>query len=165
MARETAAYDVPYSTVHAGMMQGGRALNIVPDTAEITFEYRHLAADRSDDLLAEITRRAEGIAAKCRPRFAEAKIEITRYNAYPGLATDEADEVVALAKSLTQTNHVTKVPYGTEAGFFAELGIPTVVCGPGSMEGQGHKPDEYVSEAQLVACDAMLARLLATLTK
>lgn len=160
-----AAYDVPYSTVHAGMMQGGRALNIVPDTAEITFEYRHLAVDRSDDLMAEITRRAEAVASTYRPRFEGAKIEIDRYNAYPGLATEEDSEVVALAKSLTQTNHVTKVPYGTEAGFFSDLGIPTVVCGPGSMEGQGHKPDEYVTEAQLAACDAMLVRLLNTLTK
>jgi acetylornithine deacetylase len=50
------------------------------------------------------------------------------------------------------------VAYGTEGGLFHQAGIPTVVCGPGSMD-QGHKPDEYVTVAQLQACDAMLGRL------
>ena len=52
------------------------------------------------------------------------------------------------------------VAFGTEGGLFDAAGIPTVVCGPGSMD-QGHKPDEFVSRAQLDACDAMLQRLLA----
>lgn len=54
----------------------------------------------------------------------------------------------------------TKVAFGTEAGFFANAGIPPVVCGPGSMAGQGHKADEYLSLDQLAACEAMLDRLL-----
>ncbi|RMP64594.1 hypothetical protein ALQ18_04774 [Pseudomonas marginalis pv. marginalis] len=50
--------------------------------------------------------------------------------------------------------------FGTEGGLFDQAGIPTVVCGPGSME-QGHKPDEFISLEQLAACDQMLARVLA----
>jgi acetylornithine deacetylase len=43
---------------------------------------------------------------------------------------------------------------------FAErLGIPTVVCGPGSMA-QGHRPDEFVATEQIARCDAMLAALV-----
>ena len=53
-----------------------------------------------------------------------------------------------------------KVAFGTEGGLFASrLDVPTVVCGPGSMD-QGHKADEYVSLASLDACDRMLGRLL-----
>lgn len=59
---------------------------------------------------------------------------------------------------------MTKVAFGTEAGFFHQLGIPTVVCGPGSMAAQGHQPDEYISLGQLAACDAMMDRLLADLS-
>jgi acetylornithine deacetylase len=60
----------------------------------------------------------------------------------------------------------TKVAFGTEAGYFAgHLGVPTVVCGPGSMEGQGHKPDEYIEVSQLAACDIMFDRLLDDLAK
>jgi acetylornithine deacetylase len=50
------------------------------------------------------------------------------------------------------------VAFGTEGGLFDQAGIPTVVCGPGSMD-QGHKPDEFVTVEQLRDCDAMLARL------
>ncbi|MNJ81717.1 Acetylornithine deacetylase [compost metagenome] len=50
------------------------------------------------------------------------------------------------------------VAFGTEGGLYDQSGIPTVVCGPGSMD-QGHKPDEFISLEQLAACDAMLHRL------
>jgi len=50
------------------------------------------------------------------------------------------------------------VAFGTEGGLFEQAGIPTVVCGPGSMD-QGHKPDEYITSEQLRECDAMLLRL------
>jgi acetylornithine deacetylase len=77
------------------------------------------------------------------------------------IATD-ADAVQRVA-ALCGTSDLTKVSFGTEAGFFAGLGIPTVVCGPGSMEGQGHKADEYISMDQLARCDAMMAQIHAHL--
>ncbi len=52
-----------------------------------------------------------------------------------------------------------KVAFGTEAGFFAERGLPTVVIGPGDMARDGHKPDEGLDRADLAACDAMLERV------
>jgi acetylornithine deacetylase len=71
--------------------------------------------------------------------------------------------VVTEVRNLAQTA-LTKVAFGTEAGFFDAQGIPTVVCGPGSMEGQGHKADEYIEVSQLLQCEAMLMRLLATMS-
>ena len=150
------AYDIPYSTVHVGKLTGGIALNIVPDTAVIDFEYRHLAADNPADLLARIQAAAHAIEAQ----NPAARIVIDQYNSYPGLDVDVASEIVTLATKLAQTNTVTKVAFGTEAGYFDALGIPTLVCGPGSMEGQGHKADEYISLAQLAACDAMMDKVL-----
>ncbi len=153
------AYDIPYSTVHVGMLSGGRALNIVPDHAEMTFEIRHLAQDDLDELEQRIRDEADRVRTRHGPA---AGLELHRITAYPGLETPGDDPVVSQMVELAQTRK-TKVAYGTEAGFFDALGIRTVVCGPGSMEGQGHKADEYVEIAQLDACDLMLRRLLETL--
>ncbi|MCV6594099.1 MAG: acetylornithine deacetylase, partial [Silicimonas sp.] len=142
-----AAYDIPYTTFHIGRLTGGTALNIVPDRAEMLFEFRHLAADDPGGIL----RRIEAVAG---PR-----VELEKINSYPGLDLAKSDPVIGLAQRLAQRNDTAKMPYGTEGGVFAGLGIPTVVCGPGSMEGQGHKPDEYVEASALADCDAMLDRL------
>lgn len=156
-----AAYDIPYSTVHVGKLQGGLALNIVPDRAEITFEFRHLAADPAADLMARINAAADRVATRFAPK---GSIRIEQYMGYPGLDVPGSAAIIAEAQRLAQSNQTTKVAFGTEAGFFDELGIPTVVCGPGSMEGQGHKPDEYITLDQLAACDAMMDRILEDLT-
>jgi acetylornithine deacetylase len=79
---------------------------------------------------------------------------------YPGLGTPTEAEVVRFVKGLTGANGTIKVAFGTEGGLFdARLGVPTVICGPGSMA-QGHKPDEYVSVEQMGRCEAMLAALV-----
>ena len=158
------AYSVPYSTIHVGTLSGGTALNIVPDRAAIEFEIRHLAADDPDALLARVVAVAREIEDRYRPRFDGAEICIERVGGYPGLDMPAAHAAVDRVRALSGMNSTGKVAFGTEAGFFAERGIPTVVCGPGSMEGQGHKPDEYVTRDQLAACDRMLDRLLDQLT-
>lgn len=150
------AYDIPYSTVHVGLFSGGRALNIVPDRAEVTFEIRHLAADDPDALMLRIEAAA---AAVCDSYPDAAAIEIVPLSGYPGLNTPDDDPAVANVEALAGRGR-TKVAFGTEAGFLAGLGIPTVVCGPGSMAEQGHKADEYIEADQLAQCDAMLDRLL-----
>ena len=93
----------------------------------------------------------------------EAGISVAVENSYPGLGTAPDAAVVAFVKGLTGANGTVKVAFGTEGGLFSErLGIPTVVCGPGSMA-QGHRPDEHVSEEQLRRCDAMLEALIGRL--
>jgi acetylornithine deacetylase len=62
-------------------------------------------------------------------------------------------------KQLTGSNSTGKVSYGTEAGFYQEIGIPTIVCGPGHIA-QAHQPDEFVTRDQLDECDVFLRRLI-----
>ena len=156
-------YDIPYSTIHAGMMQGGTALNIVPNRCEIDFEIRNIAEDDPADILAGIAADAETIAAPYRNRFPMACIEIEEVSSYPGLATRRDALAVRLLARLLDDEATRKVAFGTEGGLFDEmLGLSTAICGPGSME-QGHKPDEFVTRAQLDRCDAMLARLVTEL--
>jgi acetylornithine deacetylase len=89
---------------------------------------------------------------------AASAIEFTELSAYPGLATDSQSQAAQLIARLCGSDEFSTVAFGTEGGLFDAIGIATVVCGPGSMD-QGHKPDEFVSVAQMQACDAMLVRL------
>lgn len=153
-------YDVPYTTVHVGKMQGGVQVNIVPNACVLDFEIRALAEDDPQTLIAALKARAEAIVAPLRTEFPEAAIEIEELWNYPGLGTPSDAGVVNFVKGLTGANGTIKVAFGTEGGLFSQrLGIPTVICGPGSMA-QGHKPDEFVSAEQLDRCDAMLAALV-----
>ena len=153
-------YDVPYSTLHVGKLNGGVQVNIVPNSAVIDFEIRSLAGEDTDALIADLRAGAEAIVAPLRLEFPEADIRIERLWDYPGLGTPSDAGVVNFVKSLTGANGTIKVAFGTEGGLFdARLGIPTVICGPGSMA-QGHKPDEFVSVEQMERCQAMLAALV-----
>ncbi len=158
------AYDVPYATVHAGCIHGGRALNIVPNECTVDFEIRHLAQDDPDALLAPLRQAADGIREQARRQAPAADIRIETVNAYPGLDTHPASEAVRFVESLLPAGTGrTKVAFGTEGGLFTRhLDVPVVVCGPGSIV-QAHKPDEYVSRAQLAECDAFMERLVAAL--
>ena len=153
------AYSVAHSTLHVGMLNGGRALNIVPDHAEIVFEIRYLTEDDPNVLEQRIRHAADGCAAAHGPGAA---IEVAEINAYPGLEVTDAKAIeIVTAAALTGT---CKVPFGTEAGFFSGLGIPTLVCGPGSMAAQGHTPDEFITDGHLAACAAVLDRIVSRMT-
>lgn len=157
-------YDIPYSTIHAGMMRGGTALNIVPNLCEIDFEIRNIAEDDPHAILSGIEADAETIATPYRNRFPQARIEIEEVSGYPGLnAAPNAAVVRLLRRILAHGEPTLKVAFGTEGGLFDQhLGMSTAVCGPGFMD-QGHKPDEFVSVEQLALCDDMLARLIGEL--
>ena len=103
--------------------------------------------------------------AVARQRAPHADIAFNVINTYPGLDTPLDDAVVEMLAGLTGSDQRIKVAFGTEGGLFSQkLGVPTVVCGPGSMA-QGHKADEFVTLAQLDACDAMLAALIDRLAR
>ena len=103
---------------------------------------------------------AAALVAARRERFPEAGIGFERLNDYPGLATPVASEAVAFLRGILDDSALCKVAFGTEGGLFSQrLGIPVLVCGPGSME-QGHKADEFITLDQLAACDRMMDRLL-----
>jgi len=153
-------YDVPYSTLHVGLLRGGVQVNIVPHLAVVDWEIRSLAGEDVEALIGEVRAGAEAIVAPLRAEFPEAQIRVERLWDYPGLGTPTDAGVVRFVQSLTGANGTIKVAFGTEGGLFdARLGVPTVICGPGSMA-QGHKPDEYVSVEQMARCEAMLAALV-----
>ncbi|MFZ9197880.1 MAG: acetylornithine deacetylase [Paracoccaceae bacterium] len=153
-------YDVPYSTIHVGKLNGGVQVNIVPNSAVIDFEIRSVAGEDVAGLIGRLGDAAEAIVAPLRGDYPEAAITIEQLWDYPGLGTPSDAAVVNFVKGLTGANGTMKVAFGTEGGLFdARLGIPTVICGPGSMA-QGHKPDEFVTVEQMARCEAMMVALL-----
>ncbi len=157
---QDAAYDVPYTTLHVASIAGGLVANIVPDRASVAFEIRNIGADDARAVLRDIEADAADLVRAARARFPQADIAIEVTNDYPGLDTPPDAPVVAFARALAGPRPLGKVAFGTEAGLFQRrLGVPCVVCGPGSME-QGHKPDEFVTRDQLDRCDRMMEALL-----
>ena len=67
----------------------------------------------------------------------------------------DKSEACELVSSLTGDNSREVVSFGTEAGLFQEIGISTVVCGPGSIE-QAHKIDEFIVLDELKKCLKLL---------
>ena len=160
---QDSAYEIPYTTFHIGKISGGTALNIVPARAEMLFEYRYLPADDPAQILQNINDIADAVAAPFRAQYPEARIEIDRLNAYPAFDIAADAEAIAFAQSFMPHRPLTKLVFGTEAGVFSALGIPTLVCGPGSMAQQGHKADEFIELSALTACVSMLEKAIAKL--
>ena len=152
-------YDIPYTTIHVGSIEGGTALNIVPNHSSLIFEIRNNPEDNPNDLLEGLKVNSKDALSKIQKEFPEADAKFEIINNYPSLDTSNSSEVVSFVGSLIETNDIIKVAFGTEGGLFNQLGIPTVVCGPGSMS-QGHQADEFISLKELKKCDSMLSNLL-----
>lgn len=154
-------FDPPYSTVQTGVISGGKALNIVPADCRFDFEIRALPSQDPTLVAQQLQAYAEQqVLPRMRAVSEHSAIRFSELSAYPGLATDAQSQAAELIAAFCGSQEFGTVAFGTEGGLFNAAGIPTVVCGPGSMD-QGHKPDEFVSRAQLDACDGMLQRMLA----
>ena len=153
-------FDVAHTTVHTGVMRGGTALNIVPHECTFDFEFRHLPGDDPDALFAEFKSYVETrLVPEMRAVHADTGFEIVPLSVLPALDNGPEVEVVGLAQELSGNNDIGKVSFGTEGSQFQRAGIPTVVCGPGSIE-QAHKPNEYVAIEQVVKCEAFIRKLM-----
>lgn len=160
-----ARFDPPFSTVQTGVIGGGKALNIVPADCRFDFEIRALPSHDPSDVAQELKTYAEQqVLPRMKTVSEHSEIRFSELSAYPGLATDAHSEAAELIAAFCGSREFGTVAFGTEGGLFDAAGIPTVVCGPGSMD-QGHKPDEFVSLEQLDGCDAMLRRMLLSISE
>lgn len=154
-----ARFDPPYSTVQTGVIKGGRALNIVPAECEFDFEVRALPGFDANEVADDLQMYAQAeLLPKMRAVRSDVDILLEPLSEYPGLATPPDSETARILAMLCGSEEFGTVAFGTEGGLFNHAGIPTVVCGPGSMD-QGHKPDEYVTIEQLRGCDSMMERI------
>ncbi|WP_114858788.1 acetylornithine deacetylase [Azospirillum brasilense] len=152
-------YDVPFTTVHTGVMEGGTARNIVPSDAAFEFEIRHLADHPVAPMLKELRDFAKTLEPEMRAVRPDAGFSWETLSDSPALDTPPESEEVTLVKNLAEQNGHGKVAFGTEGALFTSIAnIPAVVCGPGDIE-QAHKPDEYVELSELARAERFLHRL------
>jgi len=143
-------YEVPYTTLHTGVVGGGTALNIVPNLCQFDFEIRHLYEEDPQYLLDQIENFArDHLENEMHLIDSDTGFDFETLATYPGLLTDPGIEFVTYVKQLLDNNAHSKVIFGSEGGLFQKrLGIPTLVCGPGNID-QAHKANEYISLEQL----------------
>jgi acetylornithine deacetylase len=151
-------FDVAHTTIHTGVIRGGTALNVIPHECVFDFEFRHLPGDDPDRILQELKDYIARLEPEMRAVHPGAGFTIEPLSAIPVLDTGPESEIAGLAQELSGSTGIAKVSFGTEASQFHRAGIPTVVCGPGSIR-EAHKPNEYVTLEQIERCDRFLARL------
>jgi acetylornithine deacetylase len=157
------AYDVPHSTLTTNRISGGIAVNTIPEACHFDYEFRYLPDQDAEAIQAQVQDYVtRAVLPRMRREFPGAEIRFEFSGGAPGLESSEQAAITTLVRGLTRNNDVHKVAYATEAGLFQDIGIPAIVCGPGSIE-QAHKVDEYVEIAQLERCDQFLRQLAESL--
>ena len=154
-------YEIPYSTLHTGLIKGGTILNIVPKLCQFEFEIRHLAEDDPLEIIQRIKQYTEELLIKEMHNISSTtNIEINEKINYPGLNISESISPVKQVKELLGKSSYKKVVFGTEGGLFKrELNLPTIICGPGSID-QAHKPDEFISIQQIEKGGTFIDKLI-----
>jgi len=152
-------FNPPYTTLQIGGIKGGIARNVIADQCTVDWELRPVVFEDGVFVNQTMDKYVNDILLpEMRKTFPESNIKKEIIGEIIGFNKEEKSEAVNLICNLTGDNSRDAVSFGTEAGLFQELGISTVVCGPGSIE-QAHKTDEYVSFDELKLCLKMLIDL------
>ena len=161
---KNSVFTPPFTTLQIGRIKGGSARNVIADKCTVDWELRPVVFE--DGLFVNQTMDNyvnDILLPEMRRTYPKSKIEKEIIGEIIGFDKEENSEAVNLICNLTGDNSRDVVSFGTEAGLFQELGISTVVCGPGSIE-QAHKIDEYVSFNELKLCLKMLIDLKEQIT-
>ena len=156
-----AGFDVPFSTASVCRFEGGIADNVVPRDAWFRYEFRDLPTANAELMQQEVLAFARSLETAMKGVAPQTGFDFKTICQVPSFLGQADDAITRLAKTLSGQTSTTQVAFGTEAGLFQRAGIPTVVCGPGSIT-QAHQSDEYVSLAQLARCEQFMQRLAAT---
>lgn len=153
-------FNPPYTSVHVGLIEGGTAKNIVPLRCSFKWETRLLPGSDPDEVPEKFNRFARTLEPRMRKVAEDTGIRTERTNAVPGLRPEEDSPAEHLALHLAEANGASAVSYCTEAGLFQESGIPSIICGPGSID-DAHKPDEFIAISEMQKCETFMRRLTA----
>ena len=149
----------PYTTLGIGRIKGGLARNVIADQCVVDWELRPVVPEDGEFVNKTMDAYVKDILLpKMKKVYPKADIKKEIIGEIIGFNKEEESEAINLICNLTGDNSREVVSFGTEAGLFQEIGISTVVCGPGSIE-QAHTINEYVSFDQLKKCLKMLVDL------
>lgn len=154
-------FDVPFSTISTNLIQGGNAINTVPAQCQFGYEFRNVPSDSQDAIQKRVNEYVETeLLPKMRKEYENADIVIRNLARVPSMSdADETDPFLVLVRKLTGDRDVRKLAGATEAGQFALVGVPVIVCGPGDL-GVAHQPNEFVPSGELEACATFVLELI-----
>jgi len=152
-------FDPPYPTINIGKIQGGLAVNIIPENCELEFEIRDTPNLNTEKIIDKIKVFLKKTEKEMKEKNKKCSINFKILNNFPPLETNEKKKIINLALEKLKSNSISTVSFGTEAGVFNKVGFETIVCGPGSIE-QAHKPNEYIETIQLKKCDEFLTKII-----
>lgn len=153
-------YDVPYTTISTNMVRGGVAHNVIPEWCDIVFEFRNLPHMSPSDIESEIRGYIAVLEQEMRKEHPATSIVLEKVGSSPSFATSvNLDEFPELSPEISLDNKPGCVAYATEAGYFEQVSIKTLICGPGSIN-QAHQIDEYLDIEQLAKCEKFLLTLV-----
>jgi acetylornithine deacetylase len=156
---KNSVFNPPYTTLQIGRIKGGLARNVIADQCVVDWELRPVVYEDGvfvNKIMDDFAK--NNLLPEMRKIFPKADIKKEIIGEIVGFNKEEKSEAVNMVCNLTGDNSRDVVSFGTEAGLFQELGISTVVCGPGSIE-QAHKIDEYIDIDQIKLCLKMLIDL------
>jgi len=161
---KNSAFTPPYSTLQIGRIKGGLARNVIADQCVVDWELRPVVPEDGKFVNESMATYVKDVLLpEMKKIYPKSSIEKEIIGEIIGFTKEEKSDAVNLVCNLTGDNSRDVVSFGTEAGLFQEIGISTVVCGPGSIE-QAHKIDEHVSFDQLKLCLKMLIDLKEQIT-
>ena len=152
-----------HTTLQAGVMRGGNAVNIIPDRAWVEIEVRSVPGLAPAAVTAEVVAELAALADRAMAAGRHLRVSHRELASYPALPPPEERTLAELMERLTGQPSLPSVSYGTEAGLFHAAGIPAIVCGPGAIV-RAHRANEYIQKSELEACRGMLRSLGAVLS-
>jgi acetylornithine deacetylase len=145
-------FDPPHSTLSIGGITGGIAHNVIADKCSVEWETRPVTKADAEFVSNEIDKFAnETLLPEMKKVFPQSFIKKEVIGEVVGFDRLDQSEACEFVSSITGDNSREVVSFGTEAGLFQEVGISTVVCGPGSIE-QAHKIDEFIELDEIKKC-------------
>ena len=140
-----------HSTLSIGGIFGGIAHNVIADKCHVNWETRPVNKEDGIFLNSEIDKYADDLLSEMKKKYPNASIKKKIIGEIIGFNRVNNSKACEFVSSITGDNSREVVSFGTEAGLFQEIGISTVVCGPGSIE-QAHKIDEFIELSEIKKC-------------
>ena len=155
-APKNCIFDPPYTTLQIGGISGGIARNVIADKCHVDWELRPVVKKDGEFVNNQMDEFANtSLLPEMKKIFPVSAIKKEVIGEIIGFDRVENSEASEFISNLTGDNSKEVVSFGTEAGLFQEIGISTVVCGPGSIE-QAHKIDEFITLEQIKKCLILL---------
>ena len=150
----------PHSSIHIGKMNSGIAANVIADKAHFSWDARVIPKDSLPQIIEDYKIYCSEREKELQKRFPDFKITtFEQHPPVPPLDTNSDSEIVKILKEINDNHNIGTVAYAAETGQFAEAGIQSIICGPGSID-QAHRANEYIDKTELESCITMLEKLI-----